>query len=80
MFRQKANRRGIQVVLHSGSVRILKCDRERPTHALAKAAAMEEIYEALTHSPLPVIAKSPRASARIAQTLNLRGENPVSNL
>src|SRR5208283_4047930 len=80
VVRQEAHRRGIHFVLYSGSVRALECARESGTLALAKPAAIEEIYAALTHHSLSVIAKSPTESARMAESLNLAGENHVPNL
>jgi hypothetical protein len=72
VVRQEANRRGIHFVLYSGSVRALECARDSSTLALAKPAAIEDIHAALTHRPLPVVAKSPRESARMAESLNLQ--------
>jgi CheY-like chemotaxis protein len=67
VIRQEANRRGIHFVLYSGSPRALDCARESNTPALAKPAAIEEIYAALTRHPLPVVAKSPSESAQMAE-------------
>jgi CheY-like chemotaxis protein len=48
VVRQEANRRGIHFVLYSGSACALDCARESEIPALAKPAAIEEIYAALT--------------------------------
>jgi hypothetical protein len=53
VVRQEARRRGIHFVLYSGSLRALDLARESNIPALAKPAAVEDIYAALTlHPPL----------------------------
>ena len=80
VVRQEAHRRGIHFVLYSGSVRALDCARESNTPALAKPAAIEEIYAALTRHPFPVIAKTPSEATRMAENLNLAGGDHVPDL
>ena len=80
VIRQEAHRRGIHFVLYSGSVRALECARESGTLALAKPAPIEEIYAALTHHALSIVAKSPRESVRVAESLKFAGEKHVPNL
>jgi CheY-like chemotaxis protein len=80
VVRQEAQRRGIHFVLYSGSSRALDCARESNTPALAKPAAIEEIYAALTRHPMSAIVKSPTESARMAKNLNLAGGHHVPDL
>lgn len=80
VIRQEAIPRGVHFVLDIGSIRALDGARESGSLAFAKPAAIEEIYAALTPHPLPVVAKSPRESGRIAEYLNFAGENHVPDL
>ncbi len=61
--RQEAHRRGIHFVLYSGSASALDRAHEGNIPAIAKPAAAEEIYAALTGHLVPVIAKSPTSRA-----------------
>jgi CheY-like chemotaxis protein len=80
VVRQEAYRRGIHFVLYSGSVRALDCAREGNTPALAKPAAIEEIYALLARHWLPVHSKGYGESALMAKNRKIAGENHVTNL
>jgi CheY-like chemotaxis protein len=77
VVRQEAHRRGIHFVLYSGSASALDCARESNTAAIAKPAAAEEIYAALTRSRVPVIAKSPTSRVPVAEDQSSSGEHCV---
>ena len=80
VVRQEAKRRGINFVLYSGSAHALDCAREDNTPALAKPAAIEEIYALLTRHWLPVHSKGYGESALVGKNRLTPGENHVTNL
>ncbi|MGD1100907.1 MAG: hypothetical protein ABSA59_02480 [Terriglobia bacterium] len=80
VVRQEAHRRGIHFVLYSGSVRALDCARESNTPALAKPAAIEEIYAALLSFPLSVINRGYGESARMTEKGIRAGDDHVPDL
>jgi CheY-like chemotaxis protein len=80
VVRQEAHRRGIHFVLYSGSVRALDCARESNTPALAKPAAIEEIYAALMSFSPPVINRGYGESAMMTENRKHPGEDHVPNL
>lgn len=75
VVRQEAHRRGIHFVLYSGSVRCLDCARESHIPALAKPAAVEEIYAALTFHSLCDGGKCPSESVPLPESEKLKGED-----
>jgi CheY-like chemotaxis protein len=75
VIRNEAHRRGIHFVLYSGLVHALDSARATHTPALAKPAAIEEIYAALTHHQLPVHSKADGESALVAENIRLAGGN-----
>ena len=76
VVRQEAHRRGIHFVLYSGSVRALDCARESNIPALAKPAAIEEIYAALMSFPLSVIDRGYGESAMMTENRKTRRRKP----
>ena len=80
VVRQEAIRRGIYFVLYSGSDRALDCARESNTPALAKPAAIEEIYAALTRPRVAVISKCHDESALMTENAKQAGENHVHDI
>ena len=79
VVRQEANRPDIHFVLYSGLVRALDCARESNAMALAKPAAIEEIYATLTGHRVSVMAKSHREEARKTENGKFIGEDHVAN-
>ena len=80
VVRQEAHRRGIHFVLYSGSASALDGARESNTPALAKPAAVEEIYAALTGRRPSNIGKSRSAPAPMAEKLEIAGGKYAPNL
>jgi CheY-like chemotaxis protein len=73
VVRQEARRRGIHFVLYSGSASALDCARESHTPALAKPAAIEEIYAALTGQRRAGAGKSPSEPAPMSENRRPEG-------
>ena len=63
VVRHEAARLGVYFVLYSGCVRALHSAWEAGTPALAKPAAVEEIYAALTGNCADLLVLSPQSSA-----------------
>jgi len=80
VVRQEAHRQGIHFVLYSGSVRALDCARESNIPALAKPAAIEEIYAVLMSFPLSVINRGYEEAGKMSEKGKLAGGNYVPNL
>lgn len=79
VVRQEATRRGIHFVLYSGSDRALDCARGSNTPALAKPAAIEGIYAALTRPWVPVISQRHGETVLMSENAKFVGEEYVPN-